>query len=380
MSDVTREVVRPGDDAQNRRLLLRLTGIVALGYGLGASMQAAYVYSRYVPDWAQVSVWSRIAANVAAVVVLLVVLASLRVYRWPTAPQLFAGAVVASTIAAVCRVFVQLALGVYDEPDGLTIEAEFSAGLIIAGISSGIGMWGLLSRRRVRAELRRAEREAVEVEHVLEALEAEEVRVRREVAEGLHGTLQGKLVVVNAHLVEVIDRIRARGDHPDEVASLEWVRRELDVVRELDVRQMSRLLYPERLELGVVPAVRALVGRLPMTIATKIVVAPPVREIDDPERGSLTTAQRLLAVRVVEEGVTNALKFGPASRIVVELDVVDGALVVSVENDGQPLDPSHADPDGGTARLASRLHLVGGTVTLAPLRPRGARLEARLPV
>ena len=94
----------------------------------------------------------------------------------------------------------------------------------------------------------------------------------------------------------------------------------------------------------------------------------------------MTIAERLLAVRVVEEGVTNALKNGPPSRIVVELDVVDGALIVAVENDGPTPDPAQGDEDGGTARLASRLHLVRGTVALTPLRPRGARLQARLPL
>ena len=380
MIEATRDAVRPRDDAENRRVLLRLSGIVALGYGLGASMQSAYIYSRYVPDWSGVSVWSRILANLVAVVVLVAVLWALRVYRWPTRPRLLVGVLVSSGIAAVCRVEAQMLLGVYDEPDGLTIETELVAGLVIAGISAGIGAWGLVSRGGGGAGRGRAARGGGEVEHLLEALEAEEVRVRREVAEGLHGTLQGKLVVVDAHLTDVIARLRDGGGPHDDVAALEWVQHELDVVRELDVRQMSRLLYPERLELGLVPAVRALVGRLPMTIASKLVVAPQVREVDDPELGSLTTAQRLLAVRVVEEGVTNALKFGPPSKIVVELDVVNGELVVAVENDGQPLDPTHADPDGGTARLASRLHLVRGTVTLEPLRPKGVRLEARLPL
>lgn len=380
MGESERELVRPGDDTQNRRVLLRLTGVVALGYGTGASVQSAFIFTRYVPGWDGVSLWARVVANLVAVLVLVGVLWSLRVHRWTTPVRLGAGILLAAVAAAVSRVQAQVMLGVYRDPDGVTIETELVTGLVLAGISAGIGVWGLVSRRRVRADLRRAEREAVEVEHLLEALEAEEVRVRREVAEGLHGTLQGKLVVVDAHLGQVVDRMRGRQDAAEDVATLEWVQRELEVVRELDVRQMSRLLYPERLELGLVPAVRALVGRLPRTIASKLVVAPEVRRIDDPELGSLTTAQRLLAIRVVEEGVTNALKAGPPSLVVVELTVQDDALVVAVENDGPPLGAQHDDPDGGTARLASRLHLVRGTVSLTPLRPSGVRLQARLPL
>ena len=372
---------RRGDVTADRRVLLRLTGIVALGYGLGASIQAAYVYSNLIPAWQDVSVWARVAANVLAVLLLVGALWAMGVYRWVSLARILGGLVLASVVAAGGRTAAQELLSVYSNPERATIEAEFVAGVVLALVSGCIGVWGMSARRRSRAHLRRAEREALEVEHVLEALEAEEVRVRREVAEGLHGSLQGKLVVVNAHLDEVLGRLVERGADPDDVETLRRVRDELDVVRELDVRQMSRLLYPERLELGLVPAVRALLGRLPTAIATRLTVAPEVRTVDDPVQGTLSTAQRLLAVRVVEEGVTNALKNGPAATIVVALAVVDRALVVAVENDGPSPDPSRgSDPDGGAARLASRLHLVRGTVRLEALRPRGARLEARLPL
>ena len=93
------------------------------------------------------------------------------------------------------------------------------------------------------------------------------------------------------------------------------MRAELDEAREIDVRQMSRLLYPDRLELGLVPALRALLGRLPASIATRLTVSDAVRSFDDPTGSRLTVSERLLAVRVVEEAVSNALKHGPATSI-----------------------------------------------------------------
>ena len=88
---------------------------------------------------------------------------------------------------------------------------------------------------------------------------------------------------------------------------------------------MSRLLYPDRLELGLVPALRALLGRIPASVATQLVVSDPVRVLDDPESGSLTVSERLLAVRVVEEGITNSLKHGPAASVRAPLDVATGS-------------------------------------------------------
>ena len=143
---------------------------------------------------------------------------------------------------------------------------------------------------------------------------------------------------------------------------------------------MSRLLYPDRLELGLVPALRALLGRIPASIATQLVVSDAVRALDDPAAGSLTVSERLLAVRVVEEGITNSLKHGPARSVRVDLDVTDGLLHVGVENDGELYDPASAGVASGTARLDTRLSLVGGRLELRPGTDKGARLDAWLPL
>ncbi|MCR6688214.1 ATP-binding protein [Cellulomonas sp.] len=365
------------DIAQDRLSFLRGAAIVSLGFGLGSSTQAAYIYSRYVPEWSDVSVWSRVGANVVGVAALVGSLWLMRVYRWRSGWAVLAGVVLGSVALALARLGAQVAFGVYEHPDPSTRRAEFLGGITIGLISAGIGAWAMVFQRRGRVDLRQAEREAVQVELAVRALEDEEIRVRRTVAEGLHGTLQSKLVLVGARLDEVID---GRIDEADVRESLRWVRAELETVRELDVRQMSRLLYPERLELGLVPAVRALLARVPTTIATRVTATDSVREVDDPERGSLTLSQRLLAVRVVEEGLTNALKNGPVTMITVELDLVRDALVVAVENDGPTYDPLIAHAPGGTARLAERVDLAHGTVSLRPRVPRGARLEARLPL
>jgi two-component system, NarL family, sensor histidine kinase UhpB len=369
-----------GDAARDRITLLRATAIVAIGYALGASLQSAFVFSRYVPEWSAVSVWARLGANAVGVAALVGTLAVLRVHRMRRTWDVLGGLVVASLVCTVARYVAQLALGVYVDPDTATRDSELVGGFVVGIISSGIGSWAVLSRRRMRAAARRAEREAVHVELAVQALEDEEIRVRRAVAEGLHGTLQAKLVLVDAELDAVVRRMTVEPGRGDDVAALRRVRQELTVVRDLDVRQMSRLLYPDRLELGLVPAVRAMLSRVPATIATRLSVTAPVREVDDPERGSLTIAQRLLAVRVVEEGITNALKYGPPTTILVDLDLRDGVLVVGVENDGPTYDPTTAAAPGGTARLAERVGLAHGSLELRPREPRGARLEALLPL
>ena len=91
-----------------------------------------------------------------------------------------------------------------------------------------------------------------------------------------------------------------------------------------------------------------------------------MRSLDDPSGCSLTISERLLAVRVVEEALTNALKHGPAASIVRRRSTSPTACCTSrVDNDGELYDPVTAGTPSGTARLATRLSLVGGRLALA---------------
>lgn len=369
--------VRRRDDVADRQVLLRSTGLIALGYGIGASVQSAWIYSQLVPEWAQVELWRRLAANGAAVAALVVALGVLHVHRSRGAAVVLR-LVMAALLMALLRVGVQVLLGVHAADDLRTVVAECVTGLFVGVIAGGIGLWGMTSRRRARASTRAAEREAVSVELAVRALEDEEVRVRRTVAEGLHGTLQQRLVLVEGRLEAVAEGV---ADLPGVAADVAWAREQLAVARDVDVRRMSRLLYPERVEMGLVPAVRALLIRMPTTIATVLDVGDALRELDDPAQLGLTTGERLLAVRVVEEAVTNALKHGPPTRIEVGIDVVDGALVVVVTNDGEPyVPPAEPDPQSGTARLEQRLRLVGGTLRVARGERAGTVVEAVVPL
>ncbi|UZN04062.1 sensor histidine kinase [Cellulomonas sp. S1-8] len=371
--------VRARDVAADRGSLLRATAIVAGGYAVGASLQSVWIYASVIPDWAGIELWRRLAANGIAVVGLVVGLSLLRVHRAPGPFAIATRVLFASVFMGLVRIGVQVGLGVYapDQPTALT--TELVTGAFIAVIASSSGVWAMSSRRSMRAVIRAAERETVSVELAVQALEAEEIRVRRQVAEGLHGTVQQRLVLVDARLAAAQEQVaRVLPQVAEEIA---LARAELAESRENDVRQVSRLLYPDRLEMGLVPAVRALLSRLPATIATRLQVGDELRKLDDPAREGLTVPERLLAVRVVEEAVTNALKNGPPTFLEVELGLAGDTLHVSVTNDGDPYDPPTVpDPASGTARLRQRLRLAGGSLQVLAREPTGVRVEASMPV
>lgn len=377
--DATPAAVRRQDVAADRLTLLRGTGVVALGYAVGASLQSAWIYSALVPEWAQVDLWRRLAANGISVAGLVVALGVLRTHHATRPLALTVRVLVAGLFMGVLRVSVQVGLGVHPVDDRQSLLAELVTGAFIATLSAFIGVWSMLSRRRMRSAARAVERQTVSVELAVQALEAEEIRVRRQVAEGLHGTVQQRLLLVDARLDAVQRRVAEAA--PDVEEDIVWARRELAESREQDVRQMSRLLYPDRLEMGLVPAVRALLGRLPATIATRLQVGDALRAADDPSQVLLTVAERLLAVRVIEEALSNALKNGPPSLVEVHLDLVGAELRIAVVNDGDPyVAPAVPDPASGTSRLDQRLRIAGGALAVLAGRPTGARVEATLPL
>jgi signal transduction histidine kinase len=190
------------------------------------------------------------------------------------------------------------------------------------------------------------------------------------------------LVLVVARLDRLIGELGtapARALTPEDVALLREVREQIETVREADVRTTSRMLYPEQLEVGMVPAIRALLGRIPRTVNTRLGVSDEVRVVDDPADPRLTRSERLLAVRVVEEAISNALRHGQAQVVDVRVSLVGGALEVRVSDDGDGFGEDAGRPSG-TARLADRLRLVGGDLRVTSVPGDGTQVVAHLPV
>ena len=92
--------------------------------------------------------------------------------------------------------------------------------------------------------------------------------------------------------------------------------------------------------------------------------------VDDIEQ-----AETLL--RCAQEAITNALRHGRATGIVVALQRIDGALTLSIANDG--LAPARIDPGNGLTGMRERLDAVGGTLEIVTTPPRGLQVIARIP-
>ncbi len=361
----------------DRRTLLLAAGTVMTAFAVGAAAQTAWVYGNQGGD---VPVTDRILANLTAVAAMSVILAVTGV----SLPQrgaltVVAGVLGAGVTASGVRFASQLLLDVYVDPPREVIVTELLSGATVAWFAATLGLVAMLAQRRLRAQVTAAAQDRLRIELALQALQHEEVRVRREVAEGLHGSMQQRLVLIVARLDGLLEgRGEAALAEPHR-ALLREVREEIETVREADVRATSRMLYPDQLEVGMVPAIRALLGRIPTAVNTRLGVTDDVRALDDPAASRLTRSERLLAVRVVEEAISNALRHGRAEVVDVRVSVVDDALELRVSDDGRGFGDDAGTPSG-TARLADRLRLSGGDLRVSSVPGDGTQVVARLPV
>jgi signal transduction histidine kinase len=156
------------------------------------------------------------------------------------------------------------------------------------------------------------------------------------------------------------------------------IRTELDDLREIDVRQMSQLLYPAAVDRGLEPAARMMVRRVPAAIDVRLHIDDAVRDIDatEPPSAEHRISRRILLLRVLEEAISNALRHGHASELVIRVqsDGPDGVML-TVDDDGVGL-PGTKPTLNGLGLLAARVAAMGGSFSLTQGPLGGSRLSA----
>lgn len=227
----------------------------------------------------------------------------------------------------------------------------FADVLFITTVAVGT-LFVALSDGRAALEARRAQLEQL-TRLLLRAQEDE----RRRVARDLHDEAGQVLTAVKMEL-----------DREGRTEASALVAHALNQVRDL-----SNLLRPRVLdELGLVPALRGLVDDFAKR--TQIAAgfdAPPAF-------GALPADLEVALYRVVQEGLTNVARHSEAKRVEVRIERANGAVSVSVHDDGRGLAGSPA-PHLGLLGIRERVTELGGTLSVEGHSGAGFRLEATIP-
>ena len=247
------------------------------------------------------------------------------------------------------------------------------------------------------------------------ATEREE-QLRRRIAEELHGPVQTRLL----HAWFQLGKAREALPREDAAAAqiIEQARSEIEQVREGDIRELSHLLHPAVVQVGLVPALKSLVARFRDHFAVELDTAPEVVALDGAQDNRIPEAVRLAVYRVVDEALANVVRHGGARKVRVTLSLagsmprtagVDRAphggepqaepgeekcLWVAVVDDGKGLPPGVRYGRGAVDRapapagsrglglqlIEGRIGDLGGAWSLSSVPGGGARLDVWIPL
>ena len=204
--------------------------------------------------------------------------------------------------------------------------------------------------------------------------EAEE-RLRREIAEELHGRVQTKLLLVWHELKACLP---ALGESSEVARRLEKVASEVETIREDDVRSLSHRLHPGTVRVAFRPALAHLAASFRAAVDVDVQVDPSFEELDQPLNNAIPELVRLTAYRVVEEALLNAVRHGKAHKVVVRVSAPGRALTFVVQDDGQGFDTKNTPRGLGLQLMQARLHAVGGNLHISSFPELGTMVRASI--
>jgi signal transduction histidine kinase len=261
----------------------------------------------------------------------------------------------------------------FDTPLALTIPA-----ILLAVWGAGVAA----RQRRVRDEADRIESHTIAIVH---AIEAERVRIARE----LHDVVSHTLSVVSVHAGVARHLLASQADPASVERSVTTIEEASRAALE-DLRRMLGVLRdPDTLSTDLPPAPG--VEDIRRLLAMHDVTHGPTTLDLDPAFESLPESLRFTAFRIVQEGLTNVAKHAPGANAVVTVEIDRDRLYIVVDDHGAPPGKTvrfSAAPNGhdgrsgvGLAGIRERVAIFGGTLSAEPAPNRaGFRLVVELPI
>ena len=190
-------------------------------------------------------------------------------------------------------------------------------------------------------------------------------QARRRIERDLHDGAQQRLVSLGLSL-----RAAQKAVPPGQPVLREELGRLARGTAEIleELREISRGIHPAVLSLGGLGlALKALARRSPVPVKLDVRVQSRL-----PERAEVA------AYFVVSEALANVAKHARASVVEVQVEVRDGALAVSISDDGI----GGADPSRGSGLigLTDRVEASGGTISISSHAGAGTQITAELPI
>ena len=252
-------------------------------------------------------------------------------------------------------------------------SAPFSAarqeiGTLARLVETSVAQGEALSRERdVR---RRAEEDAQLKQQLLTQSVDEKIRLGRD----LHDGIIQSLYAAGLTLESVRPLVKSDPEEADR--RLEQTRKSLnDAIR--DVRNYIVGLAPERLRRARFShALQALIAELSAGRQADFEI-----KIDDDAASLLTPDQTLEALQIAREAISNSLRHGAATRVVVRMHTSDREVCLLVQDNGTGFNPTQGRDGGhGLGNMRARAERLGASLRVTSTPGEGSRVLATLPI
>ena len=226
-------------------------------------------------------------------------------------------------------------------------------------------------RMRAEEEVRQSQKDLRELSAAAHTIREQE---RRRVAREIHDELGQSLTALKMDVAWMLENLSAGS--PPLSEKLQAMRSQLDATVAA-TRRISADLRPLMLDdLGLIPAAEWLAQNFSERtgIPCRLQIKPADIELAEPYASAL--------YRILQESLTNVARHAKATRVEVVLEKADGALNLTVRDDGRGFSPAETrvHKTYGLLGLRERTVLLGGETRIASEPGRGTTISVRLPL
>lgn len=204
-------------------------------------------------------------------------------------------------------------------------------------------------------------------------------RMKQQIAELLHGPIQSRLLIAS---VQINRCLKMLPDDPKRARLLlHQIRADIEDLREREIRQVSHLLHPSVLRVGLLPALRSLTRRFDGYFRTHIDCDAHFERLNDMGDAGFPPSWQLICYRIVEECLNNAYFHAAPSNVHIKLHIVAGTHVeLRISDDGHGFEPDDVVPGLGFMTIFARAADASGTVSIESKLKTGTTVVVRLPM
>lgn len=249
---------------------------------------------------------------------------------------------------------------IYDR--GIAIGNEEGKLVRIIGSAQDIS-----ERKRLEKELLNAELEYQRLIH--QATIDSQERERAEIGKELHDNINQVLTTTKLYL----DLAQTNSGMREDLIS-KSVKNINDVIQE--IRHLSRsLMDPSIGDLGLIASLNDLVENIHLTRKLEVQLTA-----DENIEHLLDANQKLALFRIFQESLNNVLRHAQATRVTIDLTVVNDHLHAHFRDNGIGFNPGSAKKGAGLKNIQNRIYLINGTLQVESKPGEGCVIKIQFPI